>query len=316
MFKRIAVPLDGSLLAEQALPEAVKLARCLDASIVLLHGVELPSYAVRATAHNLPLIEAAEVYLQGVCNNILTSKLSPPFEEERLDYRVIYDTKPARLAEIASTEKADLMVMTTHGRTGFSRLVMGSIATGLVRQSSLPVVLIHPRPLSPHRALSGLIEEACAPENSAPARIVVPLDSLSGSEKALVPAADLARQLKATIYLLNVVPVTEPALVSDTSARQSDAGSEDRALIQQWKDEGFQYLEDIQTGLEAQGINVVKVVRAGNPAEQIAEYINLAQPALLVMATHARDRLGRALFGNLTEEVMHLSSQPVVMVHT
>lgn len=312
MFSRIAVPLDGSLLAEQALPEAIRLARCLNAGIVLLQAVELPSFRIRAATTDIPLIESSELYLQGVCNDILESKLTPPFERERLDYRVIYDMKPGKLAEVAAEEKADLMVLTTHGRTGLSRLVMGSVATGIVRRSELPVVLIRPGQVNPNRSLSEYIAEACALENDTPTRIVVPLDSLPGSEMSLGPATALARQLKASIYLLNIVPVPE----RNTQDNTTTPDPAETGLIQQWKNEAFQYMEEIQVGLEEQGLRVVKVVRAGDPAEQIAQYINLAQPALLVMATHARDRLGRALLGNLTEEVMHLSSQPVMMVHT
>jgi nucleotide-binding universal stress UspA family protein len=317
MFNRIAVPLDGSALAEQALPEAIRLARYLNASIVLLQVVELPSIRIRSTTNDRPLIEAAELYLQGVCNAILDSKLTPPFEEERLDYRVVYDAKPAKLAEIAVAEKADLLVMTTHGRTGLSRLVMGSVATNLVRHSPLPVVLVRPQQIDPARSPGEYISQACAPENTHnPTRIVVPLDSLPGSEMSLEPAAALARQLKATIYLLNVVPVSEPVKQDSSTSEETAGSSDDARLIQQWKDEAFEYLEQIQLDLEKQGLSVVKVVRVGEPAEQIAQYINLAQPALLVMATHARDRLGRVLLGNLTEEVMNLSSQPVMMVHS
>ncbi len=144
MYKRILVPLDGSTLSEAVLPHAEKLARALDVEIVLLHVDVSP--APTFDPHESPLTPPEEIkimhtdeknYLKNVCSKL-----------EREGLRVTYFLRDGVVAETimetAEIEQADLIAMTTHGRTGMLRLLLGSVAEQVVHRSKIPVMLIRP----------------------------------------------------------------------------------------------------------------------------------------------------------------------------
>jgi nucleotide-binding universal stress UspA family protein len=145
MYQRILVPLDGSTLSEAVLPHAEKLARALDVEIVLLHVDVSP--APTFDPHKSPLAPQPEEvkvmradekhYLKVVCSKL-----------ENKGLRVTYLLRDGMVAdtilEAAEIEQADLIAMTTHGRTGMLRLLLGSVAEQVVQHSKIPVMLIRP----------------------------------------------------------------------------------------------------------------------------------------------------------------------------
>ena len=145
MFKNILIPLDGSHLAEAAIPAALELASRFDSKICLLRvtrtpyvasGLDGSAYAeLIVTLRQQELAEADE-YLQMI-QRMLREK----------NYRVETfvregEPTPEVILDIASEAAVDTIVMSTHGRGGVSRWVFGSVADRVLRQSDIPVVLI------------------------------------------------------------------------------------------------------------------------------------------------------------------------------
>jgi nucleotide-binding universal stress UspA family protein len=145
MYQRILVPLDGSTLSEAVLPHAEKLARALNIEIVLLH-VDI-SPAPTFDPHESPLApEPEEVkimhadekhYLKITCSKLESEGLHVTY---LLRNGVVADT----ILETAEIEQADLIAMSTHGRTGMLRLLLGSVAEQVIHRSKIPVLLIRP----------------------------------------------------------------------------------------------------------------------------------------------------------------------------
>ena len=144
MFKKILVPLDGSELAESALTYVVPLAQCADAEVVLLRIVSLPVSAYMVVTEPRLAVDAredAEVeafdYLNGIAAKLRAQQV-----------RVKVDIGTGVIAEAiqdyAQNCHADLIAMSTHGRGGLARLMIGSVADQVVRNSHLPVLLIRP----------------------------------------------------------------------------------------------------------------------------------------------------------------------------
>jgi nucleotide-binding universal stress UspA family protein len=145
MYQRILVPLDGSTLSEAVLPHAERLARALDVEIVLLHVDVNP--APEFDPHTFPFAPQPEefkkirtdekVYIKNLCAKL-----------ERDGLRATYLLRDGMVAEtimeVAEIEQADLIAMSTHGRTGMLRLLLGSVAEQVVHQSKIPVMLIRP----------------------------------------------------------------------------------------------------------------------------------------------------------------------------
>ena len=147
MYDRILVPLDGSALAERAIPHAREIARGTRSEILLLQAVNLPMPVV-PEAVLVPdgkwLAEArkeANRYLEGI---------AAPLREEGMRVRTLLDDRPPAdaILHIATREEADLIVMSTHGRGGLSRVLMGSVAESVFRATSRTVMLVKPERLA------------------------------------------------------------------------------------------------------------------------------------------------------------------------
>jgi nucleotide-binding universal stress UspA family protein len=146
MFTKILIPLDGSELAERALEPAFALAEKFEAEIILLRitlpeemPVSIPAlipydYGVRSTPSR-PYMEEAEAYLNRIQVDWITSPV-------QVHPQVFSGPPPEIIVSTAREQNADLIVMSTHGRTGISRLVYGSVAEAVLRGSPVPVLLV------------------------------------------------------------------------------------------------------------------------------------------------------------------------------
>jgi nucleotide-binding universal stress UspA family protein len=146
MFTKILVPLDGSEFAEQALPLACSLAQRFDGEIILVRVVVpenlvIASPAMGALYPELPVEqsrldrEEALAYLRRVSEKCAVARVSHTGE--------VFEGAPAEMIlEAAERTGADLIVMSTHGRTGLSRLVYGSVAEAVLRGGRVPVLLV------------------------------------------------------------------------------------------------------------------------------------------------------------------------------
>jgi nucleotide-binding universal stress UspA family protein len=146
MYKHILVAVDGSSTSDVALGEAINLARALNSQIRLVHVVDKISaswYSVRYANANVALIWDAMV---ATGRNILT-KAADGLEGIEHDTKLIEIDIPGRripeaIADEARGWPADLNICGTHGRTGVSHLFLGSVAEGIVRLSTKPVLLV------------------------------------------------------------------------------------------------------------------------------------------------------------------------------
>ena len=142
MYKKILVPLDGSELAERALDHAEKLAEPFDAEIILFQVVPLvPIYAapefVTSFVVDEKQMEAAQIYLTNLAEEL-----------KKRGFRVTEKLKAGSLVAVeiidfAKESGVDLIVMCTHGHSGISRWVLGSVAHKVLTRAETPVLLIH-----------------------------------------------------------------------------------------------------------------------------------------------------------------------------
>lgn len=144
MYKRILVPVDGSPLSEAVLPHAQALAQAEGAEIVLLRVAVNPSaefsFSDPALASELIKEMEAEtkIYLKDLCSKVESTGVHTAY---LMRVGPIADT----ILEVASAMRADIIAMSTHGRSGLQRWLIGSIAERVVHQSPVPVLLIRPQ---------------------------------------------------------------------------------------------------------------------------------------------------------------------------
>ena len=143
MYKRVLLPLDGSALAEQALPHAIAQASHFQAELILLKVVEPFAHARGMSLSDLEQIRQqahtwAREYLESLAAGIQ--------EQGVLVQKVTIDGRPhTGIAEYAESNRVDLIVMSTRGQSGLSRWLMGSVADRVVRGATVPVLLVRTR---------------------------------------------------------------------------------------------------------------------------------------------------------------------------
>jgi nucleotide-binding universal stress UspA family protein len=143
MYQRILVPIDGSATSERALDEAIKFAQQQNAQVEVVHVLEDISYF-----DNEDYLNYAELIqtMRGIGEKILAQAQKKLQQAGVVAEIKLLETQGERIASIIATEAknnlADLIIIGTHGRSGFSRMLMGSIAEGVVRTAHIPILLI------------------------------------------------------------------------------------------------------------------------------------------------------------------------------
>jgi nucleotide-binding universal stress UspA family protein len=141
----ILVPLDGSTLAESALPVAVDLARTADAHVILLRAAVAHTYPGHDPVEaQLSVVREADTYLADVAARMRA------LGARNVTCSSWYGEAASAIIEAAAFNHADLIVMTTHGRTGLGRLVMGSVAESVLRGTTTPILVLRETGASVH----------------------------------------------------------------------------------------------------------------------------------------------------------------------
>jgi nucleotide-binding universal stress UspA family protein len=268
VFERMLLPLDGSAAAEAALPVARLLAGPA-AEVILLRAVGPAVTDVHVSFDPQGAVEEARAYLSAVQTRLGVRGVAVR------SCAVAGDPGPAILAAV-ERERATLVAMSTHGRTGLSRLVFGSVAEGVVRASRVPVLLVR----------------AGAPVPAGVRRVLVPLDGSARSARILDPAMALSRVFGAHLLLFHVFP-RGPGPGDPQMPLREACAALDRAALP-YDAEFF----------------------SGDPADEIGKAVREFSIDLVAMATHGRTGLARAVLGSVTEAVLRHASCPMLVLRS
>ena len=144
MYHRILVPLDGSPTADAGLRNAIGLAAAIKAKLVLLHVID--DFALLVEMASVTSSETMREALRQYGRQALDKAQQAASDAGVMCESFVREVAQARISEIINEEtvkhRCDLVVMGTHGRRGFSRLTLGSNAEGVMRNSTVPVLLV------------------------------------------------------------------------------------------------------------------------------------------------------------------------------
>jgi nucleotide-binding universal stress UspA family protein len=204
----------------------------------------------------------------------------------------------------ALDEGADLVVMTSHGRTGFSRAWLGSVADGVVRRAAVPVLLLR------IADTSGRPDERTVPRFG---RILVPLDGSRQAAVVLDPAAALAQASGATLVLLRVV---QPVPIASVPPMGFAGGAVvvDDAATQVLARDARQDLEREARELAERGVSAVEqhVIVEPGVARAILDFANRHRVDLIAMASHGRGA-SRLVIGSIADKLLRGSALPILL---
>ena len=300
-LRRILFPTDLSPCAEGAFTHAAFLAATFDAELHVLHVAEGPRSAPEDWAGALAITPedvAADLGLP-----MPDASASDPKEPLALveAERQAPRAAPAVLDYVREHD-VDLVVMGTHGRRGFRRLLMGSTAEEVIRLSPCPVLTV-----------GGAGEDGGCTDSEAVRYVVAPVDLSEASAEAARHAAALAETYHARLDLLFVV---DTALVGSAKVPFSGVIHVAADEVRQNAEAALrQQAEALRAEFPGAG-EVGVEVRMGRPATAVATFVEEGEADLLVIGTHGRSGLDRLLVGSVAQEVVRAAPCPVFTVKT
>ncbi len=296
MFRTVLVPLDGSPFAEQALPYAVGIVRRAGATLDLVHVhvlQVLEEHKAGRYAYDPGFDKEHQrkerLYLESTAKSLATVSAVP------WTAAVVSGLDTEGILSRVQDAKADLIVMTTHGRGPLDRFFLGGVADELVRQAAVPVLLVRPR--DPAASI--------VPEDHLLEHVLVPLDGSSLAERILEPALDFVRLWAGRCTLLRVIEAS-PATTAGWPTRPRPPEQEQEVAAEA-------YLEKIAGRLREDGTAVqTRIVVAPHAAPAILEEAQTQRCDFIALATHGWSGLRRMLLGSVTDKVIRGSSLPVL----
>jgi nucleotide-binding universal stress UspA family protein len=306
MIRSVLVPLDGSPFAEHALPLALAVARRAQAALRLVY-VHTPlaevypvEYPVTDDGLDCEIKSRQRVYLEDAARRI--AAVAPVSVSCNIREGAI---APAIRQETGET-KADLVVMTTHGRGPLARFWLGSVADALVRELSVPLLLVRP-------AL-GKADWSREPPLK---HLLVPLDGSPLAESILDPAFEFGNMFGVDYTLLRAV---EP-VVPTSGSLEAAFGPGVEALLQgqqkleaKFRAEAEQYLDGVAQRLRTRPATVqTRVVVEQHPVTAILQDAATPNVDVIALATHGRRGVSRLLLGSVADKVIRGSHVPVLV---
>jgi nucleotide-binding universal stress UspA family protein len=292
-IKLILCPIDFSEFSERAYHHALSLAEHYQAKLVAQHVIELwihpsASFAVSWELYEefcQALRETGEEQLQQFAKNHTHGEIQP-------ELMVHEGTTPDSILSFAQTQKADLIVMGTHGRRGFDHLMLGSVTDRVMRKATCPVLVVRN---PPHDSMAADKEGHSVHHLS---RIVFCADFSKNSERAFNYAISATAEYDAELTVLHVLEeVPSPAKTEEAIAAATEQ------------------LDKLIPPQVRKSRKIKTAVRIGKPYREIIQLALEAQTDLVTMGVRGRGALDLAVFGSTTYRVMQLGSCPVLAIH-
>ena len=290
MYQRILVPLDGSDLAEQVLPFVLKLGLGNRSSVTLLRAYSIPAMAledVRGTLMDQIMASAltgAEEYLERVGNVLRQAGLT-------ISSVVREGDAASLIVGEAEAVPGTLIAMSTHGRSGVSRWVLGSVTDKVLHAADSPVLIVRVDPV-----LESAGEKSAGREKrwTGPVfikNVTVPLDGSDLAEEIVAHAVSAAQGLD--------VPVIPVRVATDASQHEEATG----------------YLERASEKFREQGVSCLGgTLLRGEPADALVAMLQAQPDTLVAMTTRGLSGIQRWVLGSVTDRITRYSGTPVLVV--
>jgi len=291
------IPLDGSKTAENVLPYGRILARTFQIPVELMEVLDIAGMASHVAAEKARLLgtvvtegeRSSEQYLQKIASSFSDVNVRCTVEKGRPEDVII---------EKAAADKTTLIAMATHGRSGMSRWLLGSIAEKVLRATTNPLLLVRAN------------EEALTEGEAALRSIIVPLDGSELAESVLPTAVKFARLLNVGMVLFRAYELPASAYYGRENYLPNYEELKNRV-----KEQAQDYLDKRIEAIKAEGVQTVSsVLIEGSGPNEIIDFARKSPNALITMCTHGRSGVKRWVLGSVTEKVVRHSGDPVLVM--
>ncbi len=298
MYNTILVPTDGSETSSRALPVASSIARRCGARVHVLAVMDPSTFIpfvpgeVAVPVYDSSVVTEQRKRSEQEMQRIVASLIESGIEASGT---VLDGTVVETIAEHAIEIGADITVMTTHGRSGFNRLRLGSVASAYVTRTSTPTLLVR------------ILEDGRTPEVPIDGTLLCPLDGSEFAESILPHAVAFASSAQLGMELMSVtIPAAIPMAPFGTEALIADPQD-----LQAQEENREHYLERVAAASCPPG-TATRVVTDMAVGSAIIEVAKSLQPAAIAIATHGRSGLMRLMLGSVADEVLRGADVPIL----
>lgn len=298
MYTNILVPLDTSEMAEQILAY-VHLLATSETTIHLVNVLEPNMYSYAFSAKEAAVRDKLQRVLHGDLERYVT-EMERNLRQQglRVETWVAKGDAAQTIADVATKIDADLIAMTTHGRTGIGRWALGSVADRVVHIAQKPILLVHNR--------------AQSSERLAIHRILVPVDGSLLAEEALTHAKKIAAEHDAELLIVRVI---EP-LSNWQQALLTDDGHRLETIERERRQEAEAYLTTICQQLQNEGLQTACHLYGGTPGNMLLDLLASESIDLIIMTTHGLSGYSRWVYGSVAGKVLHHASCPLLLIRS
>lgn len=295
MFEHILIPLDGSTLAECVLPHGLSVAKALAAQATLMQVVEQTKTAGRTQA-----IDPLEWHYSQAEAKSYLEEVAERLREEGLptDQALLEGDPAERVVDYCQAKKADLILVSSHGRSGLSGWNVSSVVQKILARAHVSVLLIPAYQPTPGE-LSGLRYR----------RILVPLDGSQRAECVLPLAAALAAAHESQVLFTHMV--RKPEL-----PRQAPPSREDQALVDALTErnhhEAGRYLEELRSRLPIKA--EIRLLVGDHVAATLQQQALQENVDLILLSAHGLSGGTRWPYGSLTTSFLLYGDRPLLIV--
>ena len=291
---KILIPLDGSRPAEHALAFLPALAYLGQLDVTLVSVVDFPE----------DLLESVVTEEQEREHNLLATylrEIAGDLEKHlgaTVHCKIMRGTASTLILEQAKVVSPDLLVISTHGRSGIARWQRGAVADKVIRGASCSTLVVGPRAMEKGQWL----EAGAVPPFK---QILVPLDGSEAAEHALGTAREFAGLYASRLHLIRVMPYVPLS---------SGFWDPPATLMDDILQGGREYLAGVSERVGKAG-EVATAVTMGSPSNEIDRYVREHDIDLVVMTSHGRGGLARAALGSVTDRIIG-AGPPVLVVRS
>ena len=309
MYRTILVPLDSSKRAETIIPYVEQLAKKEDVHVVFTQVIEpkIRSAIVnlekdREIAYPLQNVDKVQHYLMGWKEQFQRQGLSA-------DILLLQGVAVEGILQAVKFTNADLVAMTSQGKTGLARTLYGSVTSGVLNKIHRPLFVV----------------QSQQPEKSPQIdRILIPLDGSQRAEKVIDHAVTISQLYDAKIILLRVVRTGyQSTAIGDLDSEITEESVARDILNRLGKHEEVEqikkarnYLLDIRSQLQEQDLTVEAHLMYGRPIESIITLANDMDIDLVTMTNQGRTGLSKVLYGSVASGILNGSHRPLLIVPT
>ncbi len=299
---RILCPVDFSDHSKRALDHALAIAKWYDSTVTVLHVCPVMPVAAYVSGSGLPAyVTMTREDRDAIMQSLRRLAGCETRAGARMEFELTEGGAVATILDRATALPADLLVLGTHGRSGFERWVLGSITEKVLRMALCPVLTV---PKDSGDVVPVVFR-----------RVVCAIDFSECSLHALDYAASLAREADAQLTVVHVIelPPDLPREVHETVLAGPRNVREYVALVEE---EGRARLTDAVADHVRPSVTVDSVLAAGKPYREILRVAAEHGADLLVVGVHGRGAFDRMLFGSTTQHLVRQASCPVLTLRT